>query len=36
MNLQVWAIVGIMYMVVIITLSKVAKRVERRLKRGQQ
>ena len=35
MNLQVWAIVGIMYMVVIITLSKVAKRVERRLKRGQ-
>ncbi len=26
MNLQVWAIVGIMYMVVIITLSKVAKR----------
>ncbi|MDO5540434.1 MAG: amino acid ABC transporter permease [Eubacteriales bacterium] len=36
MNLQVWAIVGIMYMVVIVTLSKVAKRVERRLKRGQQ
>ena len=36
MNLQVLAIVGIMYMVVIITLSKVAKRVERRLKRGQQ
>ncbi|EET58388.1 ABC transporter, permease protein [Marvinbryantia formatexigens DSM 14469] len=36
MNLQVWAIVGVMYMVVIITLSKVAKRVERRLKRGQQ
>ena len=35
-NLQVWSIVGVMYMVVIITLSKVAKRVERRLKRGQQ
>lgn len=35
-NLQVWAIVGIMYMVVIITLSKAAKRIERRLKRGQQ
>ena len=36
LNLQVWAIVGVMYMVVIITLSKIAKRVERRLKRGQQ
>lgn len=36
LNLQVWGIVGIMYMVVIITLSKIAKRVERRMKRGQQ
>lgn len=35
LNLQVWAIVGVMYMVVIITLSKVAKRLERRLKRGE-
>lgn len=34
-NLQTWAIVGIMYMVVIITLSKVAKRMERRLNRGR-
>lgn len=35
LNLQVWAIVGVMYMVVIITLSKVAKKLERRLKRGE-
>jgi polar amino acid transport system permease protein/polar amino acid transport system substrate-binding protein len=34
-SLQTWAIVGIMYMVVIITLSKVAKRVERRVNRGR-
>lgn len=35
LNLQVWAIVGVMYMVVIITLSKVAKKLEMRLKRGE-
>ena len=35
LTLQVWAIVGVMYMVVIITLSKVAKKLERRLKRGE-
>lgn len=34
-NLQTWAIVGIMYMIVIITLSKVAKRMERRINRGR-
>ncbi len=34
-SLQTWAIVGIMYMVVIITLSRVAKRIERRLNRGR-
>ncbi len=34
-SLETWAIVGIMYMVVIITLSKVAKRVERRVNRGR-
>lgn len=34
-SLQTWAIVGIMYMVVIITLSKIAKRVERRVNRGR-
>ena len=34
-SLQTWAIVGVMYMVVIITLSKVAKRVERRVNRGR-
>lgn len=33
--LQTWTIVGLMYMVVIITLSKIAKRVERRLNRGR-
>lgn len=31
-SLQTWAIVGIMYMVVIITLSKFAKKIERRIK----
>ena len=31
-SLQTWAIVGIMYMVVIITLSKLAKKIERRIK----
>lgn len=36
MNLQTWAIVGVMYMIVIITLSKVAKRMERRINRGRE
>ncbi len=34
-SLQTWAIVGVMYMIVIITLSKVAKRVERRVNLGR-
>lgn len=34
-NLETWAIIGIMYMIVIVTLSKVAKRMERRLNRGR-
>jgi len=34
-SLQTWAIVGIMYMIVIVTLSKIAKRVERRINRGR-
>ena len=34
-SLQTWAIVGIMYMVIIITLSKIAKKIERRIKRGR-
>lgn len=34
-SLETWAIVGIMYMIVIITLSKVAKKVERRANRGR-
>lgn len=34
-SLQTWAIIGIMYMVVIVTLSKIAKRVERRVNRGR-
>jgi polar amino acid transport system permease protein/polar amino acid transport system substrate-binding protein len=34
-SLQTWAIVGIMYMIVIITLSKVAKKMERRVNRGR-
>ena len=34
-NLQTWAIVGVMYMVVIITLSKVYKKLERRINRGR-
>jgi polar amino acid transport system permease protein/polar amino acid transport system substrate-binding protein len=33
--LQTWTIVGLMYMVVIITLSKIAKRIERRVNRGR-
>lgn len=35
MVLQVWTIVGLMYMVVIITLSKIAKKIERRMNRGR-
>lgn len=34
-SLQTWAIVGLMYMIVIVTLSKLAKRVERRVSRGR-
>ena len=34
-NLQAWTIVGIMYLIVITILSKVAKRVERRVNRGR-
>ena len=34
-SLQTWAIVGIMYMVVIVTLSRIAKRIERRMNRGR-
>lgn len=34
-SLETWAIVGVMYMVVIITLSKVSKKVERRVNRGR-
>lgn len=33
--LETWAIVGLMYMVVIITLSKVSKKIERRVNRGR-
>jgi len=35
MVLQTWTIVGVMYMAVIITLSKIAKRIERRVNRGR-
>lgn len=34
-NLQAWAIVGIMYLIVITILSKVSKRIERRINRGR-
>ena len=34
-SLETWAIVGIMYMIVIVTLSKVAKRIERSLSRDR-
>lgn len=34
-SLETWAIIGVMYMVVIVTLSKVAKRIERRVNRGR-
>ena len=33
-SLQTWAIIGIMYMIVIVSLSKIAKIIERRLKRN--
>lgn len=33
--LETWTIVGLMYMIVIITLSKIAKRIERRTNRGR-
>ena len=35
-SLQTWAIIGILYMVVIITLTKIAKNIERRLKKDGQ
>ena len=35
-SIQTWAVVGIMYMVVIVTLSRVAKYIERRIKRGKE
>lgn len=31
-SLQTWAIVGILYMIVIVTLSKIAKNIERKIK----
>ncbi|NLM12607.1 MAG: amino acid ABC transporter permease [Epulopiscium sp.] len=34
-SLETWAIVGIMYMIVIVTLSKIAKRIERRINFGR-
>ena len=34
-SLQTWASVGIMYMIVIVALSKLAKRIERRIDRGR-
>lgn len=34
-SLETWAIIGIMYMIVIVTLSKVAKQIERRVNRGR-
>ena len=33
--LQTWTIIGIMYMVVIVTLSKLSKKLERRINRGR-
>lgn len=33
--LQAWAVVGMMYMIVIVTLSKIAKQIERRINRGR-
>lgn len=34
-SLETWAIIGVMYMIVIITLSKIAKKIERRVNRGR-
>ena len=34
-SLETWAVVGVMYMIVIVTLSKIAKKVERRVNRGR-
>ena len=34
-NLQAWAIVGIMYLIVITILSKISKQIERRINRGR-
>ncbi len=34
-NLQAWAVVGIMYLIVITILSKVSKQIERRINRGR-
>lgn len=36
LSLQTWAIVGLMYLIVITTLSQIANRLERRLKRGSK
>ncbi len=36
LNFQTWAIVGILYMIVIITLSKIAKKIEKRIKIDEQ
>ena len=33
--LETWAIIAVMYLVVITTLSKIAKRIERRVNRGR-
>lgn len=35
LSLQTWAIVGVMYLIVITILSKIAKKVERRVNRGR-
>ena len=35
-SLETWAIIGVMYMIVIITLSKVAKAIERKMKNQEQ
>jgi len=34
-NLQTWTIIAVMYLIVIVTLSKVAKRLERRISYGR-
>ncbi|MGN0684980.1 MAG: amino acid ABC transporter permease, partial [Gemmiger sp.] len=36
MSFQVWAIVAVMYLIVITLLSVLAKKVERRLNRGRE